>query len=170
MGRVILMADARHAALLAQVQGGLPLVSSPYAELGRRVGLSEREVIELLSAWMRDGVIKRMGVVVRHRSLGYDANAMVVWDVPDDRVSDAGRRMRAFEFVTLCYRRPRAPSWPYNLFCMIHGKDRGKVIAQTELLAHGCGLGEVPREMLFSRRCFKQRGAYYASTLGQAAP
>jgi DNA-binding Lrp family transcriptional regulator len=111
-----------------------------------------------------------MGVIVRHRSLGYDANAMVVWDVPDDCVSDAGRRMSAFEFVTLCYRRPRRPHWPYNLFCMIHGKERETVLAQTELLAQGCGLGDVPREVLFSRRCFKQRGACYAPPLDKMTP
>lgn len=170
MGRSVMMADDRHAALLAEVQGGLPLVRSPYAELGRRVGLSEKEVIELLSAWLREGVIKRMGVIVRHRSLGYDANAMVVWDVPDDRVSDAGRRMSAFEFVTLCYRRPRRQHWPYNLFCMIHGKERETVMAQTELLAQGCGLSDVRREVLFSRRCFKQRGACYTPALDKMMP
>lgn len=152
--------------LLQAVQSGLPLVNDPYAELGRRVGLSEAEVIRLLSDWVAAGIIKRLGVVVRHRSLGYDANAMVVWDIPDDRVGDVGRRMSAFDFVTLCYRRPRrGNSWPYNLFCMIHGKDRANVLAQTELLAASCGLIDTPRDVLFSRRCFKQRGARYMPRL-----
>ena len=37
------------------------------------------------------GLIKRMGVVVRHRALGYRANAMVVWDVPDNELERVGR-------------------------------------------------------------------------------
>lgn len=156
--------DPRKLLLLQAVQVGLPLVHDPYAELGRKVGLSEAEVIRLLSDWLAAGVIKRLGVVVRHRSLGYDANAMVVWDVPDDKVGDVGRRMSAFDFVTLCYRRPRRGKlWPYNLFCMIHGKDRANVLAQTELLASSCGLTDVPHDVLFSRRCFKQRGARYGT-------
>lgn len=159
-----LLRDPRHKLLLESVQSGLPLVHRPYAELGQRVGLSEAEVIRVLSEWAAAGIIKRCGVVVRHRSLGYDANAMVVWDVPDARVSDVGRRMSAFDFVTLCYRRPRRGAvWPYNLFCMIHGKDRANVSAQIELLVASCGLTDVPRDVLFSRRCFKQRGARYAT-------
>lgn len=158
------MCDPRHALLLQSVQSGLPLVHRPYAELGQRIGMSETEVIGLLSEWVAAGIIKRIGVVVRHRSLGYDANAMVVWDVPDGRIGDVGRRMSAFDFVTLCYRRPRqGDAWPYNLFCMIHGKDRANVLAQIELLAASCDLTDVPRDVLFSRRCFKQRGARYAA-------
>jgi DNA-binding Lrp family transcriptional regulator len=148
--------------LLDAVQEGLPLVSRPYAELGRRVGLSEAEVLARLARWSEAGIIKRHGVIVRHRPLGYRANAMVVWDVPDEAVGEAGRRMSGFAFVTLCYRRPRrGEDWPYNLFCMIHGKDRTVVEAQVAVLAEACGLADRPRAVLFSRRCFKQRGARY---------
>ncbi|WP_236102138.1 siroheme decarboxylase subunit beta [Methylotetracoccus oryzae] len=154
--------DPRLARLLEAIQSGLPLTPRPYAELGERVGLSEGEVVDTVSRWVREGLIKRLGVVVRHRPLGYRANAMVVWDVPDDRVGDIGRRMSAHEFVTLCYRRPRrGEDWPYNLFCMIHGRDRHSVNAQIELLAEACGLTDTPRAVLFSSRCFKQRGARY---------
>ena len=66
--------------------------------------------------------------------------------------------------VTLCYQRPRRlPEWPYNLFCMVHGRDRGLVEAQVEQMAARLGLQDVPRAVLFSRRRFKQRGARYAS-------
>ncbi len=64
--------------LIAEIQGGLPLTSRPYAAVGERVGLSEQEVIERISALQDSGVIKRLGVVVRHHELGYTANAMVV--------------------------------------------------------------------------------------------
>ena len=161
-GAVAPLDGCRALLLLEAIQAGLPLVSRPYAELGRRLGVSEGEVMATLDRWLRNGVVKRIGVVVRHRPLGYSANAMVVWDIPDERVSDIGRRMSAFEFVTLCYRRPRrGDGWPYNLFCMIHGKDRTNVLAQADLLTASCGLTATPRAVLFSRRCFKQRGAIY---------
>jgi DNA-binding Lrp family transcriptional regulator len=148
--------------LLAAIQEGLPLVSRPYAEIGQQVGLGESEVIERLGRWIEAGIIKRLGVVVRHRKLGYRANAMVVFDVPDEQVGDIGRRLAAFACVTLCYRRPRrGEAWPYNLFCMIHGRDRATVEAQVEALTAACGLEGIPRAVLFSRRCFKQRGAVY---------
>lgn len=155
--------DAKDLQLVRAVQQGLPLVSRPYAEIGARIGLAESEVIARLQRLLAHGAIKRMGVVVRHRELGYRANAMVVWDVPDLRVNALGHCLAQFEFVTLCYQRPRRlPDWPYNLFCMIHGRDRCSVLGRVEELVQRCGLGDIPHAVLFSRRRFKQRGAWYA--------
>ena len=150
--------------LVAAMQGGLPLVSRPYAAIGERAGMSEGEVIDQLARWREEGTIRRLGVVVRHHELGYRANAMVVWNIPDARVKEVGRLLGSQPFVTLCYQRPRRlPDWPYNLFCMIHGKDRELVLSHVrqlaDLLAGECGLGDVAHDVLFSNRRFKQRGA-----------
>ena len=153
-----------YSALIAEIEQGLPLCERPYAEIGRRIGCSEQEVIDNIELLQQRGDIKRFGVVVRHRKLGYRANGMVVWNIPDERVSELGKCMGRFPFVTLCYRRPRQePDWPYNLFTMVHGRDREAVIEKTRLLAESCGIGDVDYEILFSGRCFKQRGARYLS-------
>jgi DNA-binding Lrp family transcriptional regulator len=153
--------------LLAAIARGLPLVPRPYAEVGARLGLTEAEVIARL-AWLGEtGVIRRFGVVVRHHELGYGANAMVVWDVPDGEVAALGRCLAGFDFVTLCYRRARAPAWPYNLYCMIHGKSREEVYAHLEWMVNHCGLQRLPHEVLFSRRRFKQCGARYGASHGR---
>ena len=154
--------DACDRALLQAVEDGLPLVPRPFAELGIRLGMTEGEVMARFWMLQSLGVIKRFGVVVRHHELGYRANAMVVWDIPDERVRDIGQQLGDFAFVTLCYRRPRRlPVWPYNLFTMIHGRDREQVLARVEELVQACGLGDVARDVLFSQRRFKQRGARY---------
>lgn len=149
--------------LLAAIQHGLPLTTRPYAEIAEKLGVSESEVVARL-AWLKEaGVIRRFGVVVRHHELGYSANAMVVWDVPDRQVAELGRCLAGFDFITLCYRRPRhLPQWRYNLYCMIHGKSREEVLAHLEWMVNHCGLQALPHEVLFSRRRFKQRGAVYA--------
>lgn len=149
-------------ALIAEIQNGLPVCEQPYARIGLKLGMSEQEVITRLRYLLDRGVIKRMGVIVRHHELGYRANAMVVFDVPDEYVSRLGRCIGRFEYVTLCYRRPRRlPDWPYNLFCMIHGKDRTTVLSRVEKLREKCVLDDIPYEVLFSNRRFKQRGAIY---------
>jgi DNA-binding Lrp family transcriptional regulator len=149
--------------LLTAVADGLPLVARPYQAVGKPLGLSEAEVIEGLRSLIARGVIRRLGVVVRHRELGYRANAMTVWDVPDEQVRDAATALTRLAYVTLCYRRPRRPPpWPYNLFAMIHGKDRMRVEALIEEATGAAGLEGMARAILFSRRCFKQRGARYA--------
>lgn len=156
--------------LLGALENGLALVARPYARLAASLGLSEGDVITRLRRMIADGVIRRFGVIVRHHELGYRANAMVVWDVPDDVVSATGRKLAALPYITLCYRRPRRlPDWPYNLFCMIHGRDRGAVEALIEEATQHAALAERPRAVLFSRRRFKQRGARYGAARRSAA-
>lgn len=162
--------DPRQRALIEAIQHGLPLVARPYAEIGRQVGLSEREVIRLMQGLLEQGVIKRLGVVVRHRELGYDANAMVVWNIADADVAAIGRMFGALPFVTLCYRRPRRlPQWPYNLFTMIHGCDREQVLQHVQALVTASAIDDVPYQVLFSRRRFKQRGACYSGAPGRTS-
>ncbi|HWR88273.1 MAG TPA: AsnC family transcriptional regulator [Acidiferrobacterales bacterium] len=166
-GRTPPRLDETDRRLLAAIQSGLPLVSRPYAELGARLGLSEVEVMARLQQLQTRGVISRFGVVVRHLEVGYGANAMVVWDVPDEQVRELGRCLAEFDFITLCYRRPRhLPQWRYNLYCMIHGKTREDVLSNLEWMVNRCGLQSLPHEVLFSRRRFKQRGAMYFDVQG----
>ncbi|MGB5465879.1 MAG: AsnC family protein [Sedimenticolaceae bacterium] len=156
--------DATDLALLQTIEDGLPLVEDPYGEIGRRLGLSEGEVLARLWLLQSSGIIKRFGVVVRHHELGYRANAMVVWDIPDEDVAEAGVRLGSQDCVTLCYRRPRRlPQWRYNLFTMIHGRDRDAVLRHVDELIEQLDLYDVPHEVLFSRRRFKQRGARYGT-------
>jgi DNA-binding Lrp family transcriptional regulator len=148
--------------LIAAVQGGLPLDCHPFARVAEQAGVSEQEAISRLDALMRLGLIKRFGIVVRHHELGYRANAMTVWDIPDHQVDEVGRRMAEVPCVTLCYRRPRRPpEWPFNLFAMVHGRDRAVVEQQVAMMAERLGIAALPRRLLFSGRRFKQRGARY---------
>lgn len=148
--------------LLEALEGGLPLVAHPYAALGERSGLGEAEVIERLAALQAAGVVKRLGLIVRHHEIGYRANAMTVIDVPDEVVDAVGGRLTRAADVTLCYRRPRRlPDWPYNLFAMVHGRERSAVLARIDQLLTEHGLADLPHAVLFSTRRFKQRGARY---------
>jgi len=148
--------------MLGVMQDGLSLTARPYAAAARMAGTTENEVLRRMGALIEAGVIKRHGVIVRHHECGYRHNAMVVWDVPDHAVHGAGRCLAGLDAVRLCYRRPRRrPGWPYNLFCMIHGRDRATVRRQVDEAAAAAGLQGRPRDILFSVRRFKQRGARY---------
>lgn len=162
--------DAIGERLAGVIQNGLPLVPHPYRAVGERIGSDGATVRQRIADWLALGVVKRFGVVVRHRELGFTANAMMVHDVPDEAVAEVGRRLAGEDAITLCYRRPRVlPDWRYNLFCMIHGCDRGEVEARIEALRRDYGLGEYAHEVLFSRRRFKQQGARYVENTDQVA-
>ena len=154
--------DETDQALITLIQTGLQLSPTPYADIGKKLQLNEQEVIQRIKDLYDTNVIKRFGIVVRHHELGYNANAMTVWNISDEAVTELGACMGQFDFVTFCYRRPRRlPDWPYNLFTMIHGKDREDVLANIEILANSCNLDEAEHKVLFSTRRFKQRGAIY---------
>lgn len=157
--------DEAEKRLMASLERGLELVPRPFGRLALRTDMTENAVLDQIQGWLAEGLLKRFGVVVRHHELGYTANAMAVWDVPDERVSAAGAQLAGEPGITLCYRRERSlPHWRYNLFCMMHGQERGEVEQRVAALGAAHGLEGLPRAVLFSRRRFKQTGARYFSS------
>lgn len=146
--------------LLHALSTGLHLTPRPYAALALQLGRDEIAVIARIAVLLAAGILTRLGVIVRHRALGFAANAMVVWDVPDTATCTAGQALAALPGVTLAYeRRPVGGVWPYRLYCMIHARSRaeaGEVLARARALPELAG---VDHRVLFSTRCFKQAGA-----------
>lgn len=157
--------------LLAALEDGLALVPRPFARLGMRAGMTEAEVLHTLARWRDSGALKRFGVVVQHRELGFSANAMCVWNVPDAQVDALGAHLALQPGVTLCYQRRRlGERWPYNLFCMIHGRERAEVLDLRAQAAQSSGLAGFPCNILFSTHRYKQRGARYATATAAPQP
>lgn len=145
--------------LAACVEQGLPITVRPFDVWAQSLQTTPEAVLERLRLWLQMGTLKRFGVVVRHHELGFAANAMTVFDVPDAQVDICGEALARQSGVTLAYRRERAPHWPYNLYCMVHGTERAAVQAVIERVVPAAGLSDVPRAVLFSTRRFKQTGA-----------
>jgi DNA-binding Lrp family transcriptional regulator len=150
--------------VISALEEGLPLVPAPYAAIAAAAGVKEDHVVSRIARWLDDGVIKRLGIIVRHRELGYTANAMCVWDVPDAEADALGEKLARETAVSLCARRGRSsPEWRYNLYCIVHGRDRAQVERQVADMAAWHGLDRFPSAVLFSKRRFKQRGARYCA-------
>ena len=143
-------------ALLARLSRGLPLTPRPFAALG----LAETDALARIATLLQARVITRLGVIVRHRPLGWTANAMVVWDIAPDRIPAAGTALSALPGVTLCYQRETVPGvWPYALYSMIHGRSRAEALAVLDRARALPELAGTTAKPLFSTRCFKQTGA-----------
>ncbi|MBP8894812.1 MAG: Lrp/AsnC family transcriptional regulator [Ottowia sp.] len=147
--------------LAALVEAGLPLVPEPFADWARALGCGHAEVQARIQAWLGAGTLRRFGLVVRHHEVGFSANAMTVFDIDDAAIDGFGERLATQPGVTLCYRRERAEGWRYNLYCMVHGRSRDETLALLHAAIAGAGLQHEPRQILFSRRRFKQTGARY---------
>jgi DNA-binding Lrp family transcriptional regulator len=146
--------------IMQALSDGLELVAQPFAALGATLGRSEADIIARVAALARARILTRVGVIVRHRALGWAANAMVVWQLPDDAIEPAGRALSQVPGVTLCYQRRTVPGvWDWPLFCMIHARSRPEALAVLDRARALPELAGVPHKILFSTRCFKQRGA-----------
>ena len=151
--------DAIDRRLIVATQAGLPLTPRPYHALAEQLNIQPAEVMARLEALRDRGVIRRIAAVPNHYALGFRANGMSVWDVPDERVSVCGQLIGALPFVSHCYHRPRQmPDWPYCLFAMVHGRDRDDVERQVAIIAERLGDDNRGCQVLYSRRILKKTG------------
>jgi DNA-binding Lrp family transcriptional regulator len=151
--------DAIDRAIVRATQAGLPLSARPYHAVAQGLGLDAEEVMARMRRMLAAGIIRRIGAVPNHYRLGYRANGMSVWDLPDEQVTELGLRVGALPFVSHCYRRPRRPpEWPYNLFAMVHGRTQGEVEAQVTEIAALLGDAVRRHDVLYSTRILKKAG------------
>lgn len=156
--------DAVDRRIVVATQAGLPLVPRPYDAVAGQIGVPVEEILSRIRRMLAAGAIRRIGVVPNHYALGYRANGMSVWDVPDERAHELGRRIGALPFVTHCYLRVRhPPEWPYNLFAMVHGRSRADVEAKVREIAMLAGDADHGHEVLYSTRILKKTGLRLAS-------
>ncbi len=125
--------------IIKELQNGLPLVSRPFQVLAQRVGITEDEFLARMHGIQRAGIMRRIGAALRHRHVGFTANAMIVWQIPEDRIVDTGNRMAQLPEVTHCYQRATLPHWPYNFYTMVHGHNREECQKIAERLAEISG-------------------------------
>jgi len=127
-------------ALVRALQGNLPLVAQPFDAAAREVGLAPDDVVALLRNWNEAGLLRRVGVVLRHYQAGFRANAMCVWRASDEAVAAAGRRLAESPHVSHCYQRVTVPEFDYNLYAMIHSGTWETTLATFRGLGEDAGL------------------------------
>mgnify|MGYP001212164039 CR=1 FL=1 len=128
--------DAADRDLLEVLEAGLPVTPEPFAEIGRRLNISEAEVLERLHRLKSSGVIRRFRARIDQRRVGIMANALVAWQVPPGRSLDAGNRLARCPGVTHCYERQPVPGrWDYTHYTVHHGSSRENVVTEIEKCA-----------------------------------
>lgn len=129
--------SAAERAALAIVQGDLPDSLTPYADIAAQTGLTEADVLGLLSRLKASGAIRRFGASIRHQRTGWTHNAMVAWVADEEEADACGPIAAAHARVSHAYYRPSsAPDWPYTLYTMVHGRSEAECLGVVaDLLA-----------------------------------
>ncbi|WP_058366245.1 siroheme decarboxylase subunit beta [Haloparvum sedimenti] len=149
--------------LVVEIQGGLPITETPYADVAAAVGAETEWVVETIKRFDAEGKVRRVGVIPNHYALGYTENGMTVWNVPDEVLEEVGPVVADLEFVTHCYERPRHDGvWPYNFFAMTHGRSEAesdrRVQQVKELMDDYWDVSDEDWDTLFSTRILKKTG------------
>jgi DNA-binding Lrp family transcriptional regulator len=143
--------DELDRAVIRATQGDLPVVSEPYADAARALGMPVDRLVAHLEGMVERHLLRRVAAILFHRRAGFSANGMGVWRVPQDRVLEAGSRMAAFRGISHCYERPTYGDWPYQLFTMAHGRSKEECDAILDAVEAEVG-------------CIQQRATLYSST------
>ena len=143
--------DELDRAVIRATQGDLPVVSEPYAQAANELGMPVDQLVAHLEGMVERRLLRRVAAILFHRRAGFSANGMGVWQVPQDRVLEAGGRMAAFRGISHCYERPTYGDWPYQLFTMAHGRSKEECDAILDAIETEIG-------------CIEQRATLYSST------
>jgi DNA-binding Lrp family transcriptional regulator len=140
--------------VVRHLQSSLPVGADPFGDVARKLGCDPAALLDLLRRWKNVGVIRRIGLIVRHHRLGFSANSMCVWKVGPDRIEAAGRIAGQNPHVTHCYERPSSAAFPFNLYAMIHARTRAEAKQIFEQITADAALP--PGRMMWSVREFKK--------------
>jgi siroheme decarboxylase len=142
-----MLSDLDKKVILA-LQRDLEVCPQPFLDVAEYLEISEAEVLATIRSLMTRGYIRRFGATLRHQQSGYEANALVAWAVPEAGLKRIGRHLAEQRAVSHCYARRPAPTWPYNLYTMIHGRTPEECVKIAAQMAAEVGIKDY--EMLFS--------------------
>ncbi len=151
----------KHIEAIKELQKDIEVVSEPFLEATKKLNISYDEYFALANEFKEAGVMRRFATILRHRKAGFNANAMSVWEAPEENAVEIGEKLASFSAVSHCYLRPSFPNWRYNLFAMVHAKTQEESNALIEEMAKETGLTNYRK--LYSTKEFKKQRIVYFS-------
>ena len=143
------------------LQKDIPITDRPYLKIAKKLDISEQELLRILSSFEQNGLMRRFGATIRHQKSGYTSNAMIAWQVSEDRIHEVGRVMAESSYISHCYRRNPTNDWPYNLYTMVHAGNENECYRIAQSLSDNSNIDNY--SILFSRKEFKKTSMIYFS-------
>jgi DNA-binding Lrp family transcriptional regulator len=124
------------------LQDDLPLQPRPFQLLAEREEMEEGELLEFARSFLSRGIMRRFSGILYHRQAGFHFNRLALWQVAEEEVREAGRKMAAVQSVSHCYQRATYPHWPYPLYTMFHAQTRREADEILQSLVEATGIRE----------------------------
>jgi siroheme decarboxylase len=144
---------------IRELQKDLEIIERPFLKSAQKLGITEEQLLEKVKQYEEIGVMRRFAAILRHREVGFTANGMIVWKVPDERIEEVGEKLGAFPQISHCYQRPVYPDWPYSVFSMVHCKSIADAEEMAKQIQKQVDVNDY--KILFSSREFKKTRVEY---------
>jgi DNA-binding Lrp family transcriptional regulator len=144
---------------IRELQKNMEIIDEPFVKAANNLGITEDELFAKMKHYESMGVLRRFAAILRHRQVGFTANGMIVWKVPEGRITSVGETLGSFPQVSHCYERPTYDDWPYNVFSMIHCKTHDEAYDVAKTIQNQIDVDEY--KILFSSREFKKTRVEY---------
>ncbi|HJJ21718.1 MAG: Lrp/AsnC family transcriptional regulator [Candidatus Nitrosopumilus limneticus] len=144
---------------IRELQKDMDIIDEPFVKAATNLGITEDELFAKMKHYESIGVLRRFAAILRHRQVGFTANGMIVWKVPENRITSVGETLGSFPQVSHCYERPTYDDWPYNVFSMIHCKTHTEANDVAKIIQNQIDVDEY--KILFSSREFKKTRVEY---------
>jgi siroheme decarboxylase len=125
-------------AILNEIQSHFPLVVRPYEEMGKRLGVSEEEVLARVQAMHDAGVIRRIGANFTSRKLGY-TSTLCAARVPPEKLEQFAAVVNRYPGVTHNYLRKHR----YNVWFTLIAESTGRLAEILEEIKKASGVEEI---------------------------
>ncbi|GFP75357.1 siroheme decarboxylase subunit beta [Clostridium fungisolvens] len=145
--------------IIRKLQENISISATPFKEIADELNMNEDDLISKIKTYNEAGILKRVGAILYHRKAGFNANAMVVWKIDDKNLDEAGKYMASFSEISHCYERKPCDSWDYNLYSMVHGKDKESCNKIIEKISNDLGVKDY--KILYSTRELKKTSMKY---------
>ncbi|WP_053956553.1 winged helix-turn-helix transcriptional regulator [Inediibacterium massiliense] len=121
--------------ILIEISQDIEICMDFYGALAKKLNLSEEELLKRLKNMEKEGYIKRIAPVLYHQNTEYKHHAMTAWKISESKMDKILYEMKKIQNISHIYERKINEDWPYNLFGMIHGREKEEIENIIEFLS-----------------------------------
>lgn len=126
--------------ILHRLQSNLPLVSRPFLELSKELGIDEETIIERIKFMIDKKFVRRLAPIINTQAMGREATLAAI-KVPEDRIDEVGAIINEYGGVSHNYlRKGKNKHIPYNMWFTMSAKDDEELKSRLKEIEERTGL------------------------------
>jgi DNA-binding Lrp family transcriptional regulator len=136
LGRLLM--DKTDKRILNEIQSDFPIISHPYRDLGKRLDLSDVEVIERVKRLKKEGIIRRIGGNFHSSQLNFKSTLCAA-KVAEEKIDHFVEAVNRHPGVTHNYLRNHT----YNIWFTFIAQDMDYIDKALKEISEETGVGEI---------------------------